>query len=169
MSTPAWSKDKYFRAIKFLRPFFTGYSGKDGFDLRKDLTKSLTSYQKRKIRTQVSYVDEITSGVSKRVYRARSRKVLREIMNSQGVKYIPRNLKVAFIPIVKKETKIRSIKSKRVVGFDNLTGKSMVLVTMAPYETVTMNVRRRYMNIEPEFLIDATVESIRGCNGISRC
>ncbi len=166
-STSPWSKTAYIRGIKFLRQFFTGYLGREGYDLRKNPAKTLTSYEKKKIRTQVAYIDEILSGVPKRIYRARSRKVVREIMHSQGVKFVPRNLKVAFIPIVKKETKIRSIKSKKVVGFDNLTGKAVVLVTMAPYETVTMKVRRRYMNIDPKFLINATVESIQGRNGIS--
>ena len=163
-----WSPNRYKRVIKKLRQYFTGYSPSDGFDLRKDPFKDFSQYIRSKIRKQFYYLDEILSGVPKRVYRARNRKKVKQIMNAQGVSYVPKNLKVAFIPDIERKTEVRSVKAKKVVGIDTITGRKVSLVTMAPIETVTMGVIRRYINIEPKFLLDSPLEAIRDAMRLSK-
>lgn len=161
MSTEKWSKNRYSRVIKKLRSFYSGYTAKDGFDLRKDPFKSLTPYKRRKLREQFKFIDEIQSGIPKRVYRVRSKKKLRETLISQGITNIPKNLKVAFIPDIDPSTKIRRVKTKKIKGRDEKTGRAVDLITMAPVETVTMDVTRRYLFIKPEFLVDSPLEAVR--------
>lgn len=160
LSTP-WSKNRYSRAVRVLRTFFSGYSAKDGFDLRKNPFKSLTAYKRRKIREQLKYIDEIQSGIPKRVYRVRSKKKLRDTLVSQGIINIPKNLKVAFIPDIARTTEIKRVKTRKVVGKDRKTGRAVDLITMAPVETVTMDVTRRYLFIKPEFLVESPLSAVR--------
>ena len=163
-----WSPQRYNAVIKKLRRYFSGYSSKDGYDLRKNPLKELTSYRRKKIRDQFKYIDEILSGVPKRAYRARTHKRVEQTLKAQGVSYVPKNLKVAFIPDIGRGTEVRQVKSRKVEGIDELTGKKVDLVTMAPIETVTMDVTRRYLFISPEFLIDSPLEAIREAMALSK-
>ncbi|MES9858745.1 MAG: hypothetical protein ABW166_19380, partial [Sedimenticola sp.] len=144
-----------------------GYLSSDGYDLRKDPFKALSSYQRQKVRTQYHYVDEILSGVPKRIYRVRSRKKMLQVLRSQGITNVPRNLKVAFLPATKEKTTIKSIKPKKITGIDAVTGKTIELVTLSPFETITRDVRRRYLFIKPEFLLDAPLDAIREAMGLA--
>ena len=158
-----WIDEEYRKAIKELRYFYTGYQGVDGFDLRStDLTKSLTQYQKRKIRKQFKYIYHLQSGVPKRIYRAKSKKNINTILEAQGFKAIPKNLKVALVPdIAGAKTKIRHVKPRKITAVDSTTNKRITLIELAPVESITMGVTRRYINIQRDFFEQETAEAIK--------
>lgn len=157
-----WRDLEYRKVIKELRKYFRGYRGQDGYDLRrKPLPKYLSPYQKRKIKAQFKYINHIFSGAPKRIYRARSRKSIVLIMEAQGYRNIPRNLKYAFIPAISEDqTKVRYLSPRSIEATDTQTGKTVTLVQMAPIETVTGDVRRRYINIDTDYLLNDTVQAV---------
>ncbi len=160
MSTPddkkniPWSGEKYKRRIKALRRHFTGYTTADGFDLRKDPFKSLTQYQRSKIRKQWDYLNEIMAGVPKRQYRPKDKRKIKQVLRSQGYDHVPKNLKAAYLPDLEREMKVKTTKAKKITGKDNLTNKNVTLVELAPVETFSMGVKRRYIFVNPEYLLD---------------
>lgn len=162
-----WNDTAYRLAIKELRRFYRGYSGSDGYDLRvSDLSQSLSKYQRRKVREQFAYIDHIQSGIPKRVYRAKTKNHIDTILEAQGYRNIPKNLKVAFVPnISETKTKVRYVKPRKITAYDKKKKKKVVLIELAPVETVTFGVTRRYVNINQDFLTeslhDAVMESMR--------
>lgn len=158
-----WIDEEYRKALKELRRFYTGYQSVNGYDLRSsNLKVSLTNYQKRKIRQQFRYIDHLQSGVPKRIYRARSKKNIDTILKAQGFKAIPRNLKVALVPdIAGTKTTIRHVKSRKITAIDSTTKKKITLIELAPVESITMGVIRRYINIQRDFFEQETEEAIK--------
>lgn len=151
-----------------MRKFFSGYGAVDGYDLRKDPFKDLTQYRRSKIRKNYYFLNEVLSGTPKRVYRTKNKKRLRQTLKSQGIKHIPNNLKVAFIPDIERKTQIKPVKARKIVGRDEITGRTVDLVTMAPIKTVTMDVTRQYLFIEPQFLLESPLEAIREAMSLAK-
>lgn len=92
--------------------FAKGFEASEGFDLRK--IEDWTPAQKRKVTKMFALIDELTARPFT-VYRARDTKRLEQVQKAAQHPYIDKNLKVAFIPVNRKQpVKVRINKKGQV-------------------------------------------------------
>lgn len=158
----SWVDVDYRVAIKNLRVYFGGYDDIDGYSLRaRNLVEKLTSYQKRKIKQQVRYISHLHSGVPKRIYRARSHKNIKSILEAQGVKNVPQNMRVAVIPHIEGEkTVAQYVKQRAVLAYDTKLKKEITLIELAPVKIITSGVTRRHVYINQDYLLSDPLAAI---------